>query len=139
MLWKMNWHLWKLIMSRNWLNYLKFVPIQCKWIFKTKWDSKSNINRYKVRLVVKRFTERECIDFNKTFSPVYKKDSFWTITTLVAHFDLELHQMDVKTTLLNENLDQDIYMKQPEGFKEEGREQLVRRLTRSIYGFKQTF
>ena len=42
--------------------------------------------------------------------------------------------MDVKTTFLNENLDEEIYMKQPEVFEEEGREQLVRRLTRSIYG-----
>ena len=72
-------------------------PIGCKWIFKTKRDSKGNIERYKARLVAKGFTQKEGIDYKETFSPVSSKDSFRTIMALVAHFDLELHQMDVKT------------------------------------------
>ena len=56
---------------------------------------------------------------------------------LVAYFDLELHQMDVKTSFLNGNLDEEIYMQQPEGFQEEENEQLVCKLRRSIYGLKQ--
>ncbi|RDY00767.1 hypothetical protein CR513_16005, partial [Mucuna pruriens] len=74
-------------------------PIGCKWIFTTKKDSKGNIKRYKARLVAKGFTQKEGIDYKETFSPVPSKDSFRTVMTLVAHFDLELHQMDVKTIL----------------------------------------
>jgi len=80
-------------------------PIGCKWIFKTKRDFKGNMERYKARLVAKGNTQKEGIDFKKTFSPVSSKDSFRTIMTLVAHYDLELHQMDVKTTFLNGNID----------------------------------
>ncbi|RDX92639.1 hypothetical protein CR513_25194, partial [Mucuna pruriens] len=71
-------------------------PIGCKWIFKIKKDSKSNIERYKTRLVVKGFTQKEVIDYKETFSPVSSKDSFRIVMILVAHFDLELHQMHIK-------------------------------------------
>ena len=56
---------------------------------------------------------------------------------LVAHFDLKLQQMDVKQIFLNRNLDEKIYMKQPKDFEKQGREQLVCKFKRSIYGFKQ--
>ena len=56
---------------------------------------------------------------------------------LVAHFDLELHHMDVKTTFLNGDLSEEVYMSQPEGFKENGKENMVCGLKRSIYGHKQ--
>ncbi|RVW29582.1 Retrovirus-related Pol polyprotein from transposon TNT 1-94 [Vitis vinifera] len=90
--------------------------IGCKWVFKTKKDPLGNIERYKVRLVAKGFTQNEGIDYKETFSPVSKKDSLRVIMTLVAHFDLELQQMDVKTTFLNGNLEEEVYMKQLEGF-----------------------
>jgi Reverse transcriptase (RNA-dependent DNA polymerase) len=56
---------------------------------------------------------------------------------LVAHYDLELHQMNVKTAFLNGDLDEDVYMDQPEGFSVEGKEQLVCKLKKSIYELKQ--
>ncbi|RVW13581.1 Retrovirus-related Pol polyprotein from transposon TNT 1-94 [Vitis vinifera] len=112
-------------------------PIGCKWIFKTKRDSKGNIVRYKARLVAKGFTQKEGIDYKETFSPVSSKDSFRIIMTLVAHYDLELHQMDVKTAFLNGNIDETIYMVQPENFESNESKQLVCRLKRSIYGLKQ--
>ncbi|RVW58712.1 Retrovirus-related Pol polyprotein from transposon TNT 1-94 [Vitis vinifera] len=62
-------------------------PIGCKWIFKTKRDSKGNIVRYKARLVAKGFTQKEGIDYKETFSPVSSKDSFRIIMALVAHYD----------------------------------------------------
>ncbi|RVX07671.1 Retrovirus-related Pol polyprotein from transposon TNT 1-94 [Vitis vinifera] len=90
-------------------------PIACKWVFKTKCDYSGQIERYKARLMVKGYSQREGIDFKETFSPVSTKDSFRVIMAIVAHFDLELHQMDVKTAFLNGDLDEDVYMEQPIG------------------------
>ena len=73
--------------------------IGCKCVFKTK-DSLGNIERHKARLVGKGFNQREGIDYTKTFSPVSKKDYLRIIMALVAHFDFDLHQMDVKTSFL---------------------------------------
>ena len=112
-------------------------PIGCKWIFKTKRDSMGNLERYKARLVAKGFTQKEGIDFKETFSPVSTKDSFRTIMALVAHFDLELHQMDVKTAFLNGDIDETIYMMQPENFVSGDPKRMVCKLKKSIYGLKQ--
>ena len=87
--------------------------IGCKWVFKTKKDSLGNIERHKARLVAKGFNQREGIDYTETFSHVSKKDSLRIIMALVAYFDFDLHQMDVKTTFLNGNLEEEVYMKQP--------------------------
>jgi hypothetical protein len=74
--------------------------------------------------VAKGFTQREEVDYNETFSPVSCKDSFIIIMALVAHFDLELHQMDAKTAFLNGYLEEKVYMKQPKGFFMEGKEHM---------------
>ena len=99
--------------------------VGCKWVYKTKYDSKGNVERFKARLVAKGFTQREGIDYTETFSPVSNKDSFWILIEAIARFDLELHQMDVKTAFLNGDLQEDVYMAQPEGFVVEGKEPLV--------------
>ena len=85
----------------------------------------------------KGFTQREGIDYNETFSSVSCKDSFRIIMTLMAHYDLELHQMDVKTAFLNGDLDENIYMAQPKGFIVRGKEHMGCCLKKSIYGLKQ--
>ena len=112
-------------------------PIGFKWIFKTKRDSKGDVDRYKARLVAKGYTQKEGIDYKETFSPVSSKDSFRTIMALVAHFDLELHQMDVKTAFLNGDIDETIYMVQPENFVSGDTMRMVCKLKKSIYGLKQ--
>ena len=75
--------------------------VRCKWVFKTNHDSNGNIERHKARLVAKGFTQKDGVDFKETFSHVSKKDSFRIIMVMVAHSDLELHQMDVKSAFLN--------------------------------------
>ena len=98
-------------MSTNGVWDLERIPkgaktVGCKWVYKTKYDFKGNVERFKARLVVKGFTQREGINYNETFSPVSCKDSFRIIMMLVTHYDLELHQMDIKTTFLNGDLEE---------------------------------
>jgi hypothetical protein len=102
-----------------------------------KCDSKGNIERFKARLMAKGFTQREDIDYTKTFSPVSCKDSLKIIIMLVAHYDLELHQIDVKTTLLNMDLLENVYMAQSKAFAMKGKEYMRCHLKKSIYGLKQ--
>jgi hypothetical protein len=87
--------------------------------------------------VAKAFTQRECIDYTETFSPVSCNDSLRIIMMLVAHYDLELHQMDVKTTFLNGDLLENVYMEQPKDFAVKGKEYMGCHLRKSIYGLKQ--
>ena len=79
-------------------------------MFKTKRDAKGQVKRYKTRLVAKSYNQREGIDFKEPFSPVCTKDSLRIIMAIMTHFDLELYQMDVRTTFLNGDLVEDVYM-----------------------------
>ena len=106
-------------------------------IFKTERDSKGEVERYKTRLFTKGFTQKEDIDFKETFSSVSTKDSFKIVMALVVYFDLELHHMDVKTTFLNGNIDETIYMVQPKNFVFGDPKKTVCKLKKSIYGLKQ--
>jgi hypothetical protein len=111
--------------------------VGCKWVYKTKCDSNGNIERFKARLMAKGFMQRECIDYTETFSPVSCKDSLRIIMALVAHYDLELYQMNVKTTFLNGNLLENVYMAQHKGFAVKGKEHMWCHMRKSIYGLKQ--
>jgi hypothetical protein len=71
--------------------------------------------------VAKGFTQRKGIDYIEIFSPVSCKDSLRIIMVLVVYYDLELHQMDVKTTFLNGDLLKNVYMAQPKGFAVKGK------------------
>ena len=88
--------------------------------------------------VAKGYNHQEGIDFKENFSPVSNNDSRRIIMAIVAHFNLELHQMDVKTTFLNGDLVKGVYMSQPIVFKEVSKEHMVCKLQKSIYGLKQT-
>ncbi|RDX93483.1 hypothetical protein CR513_24253, partial [Mucuna pruriens] len=88
-------------------------------------DSQGNIERHKERLIDKGFTHREGIDYIETFAIVSKKESLQVIKALVAHFDFELHQMDMKTMFFNGDLEEEVYMKQPKGFSSGDGEHLI--------------
>ena len=78
----------------------------CKWVLRKKLKSDGSLNKYKVRLIAKGFTQVERIDYEETFSPVMKFQSMQTLAALIACRDLELQQMDVKTALLNCELEE---------------------------------
>ena len=113
--------------------------IECRWLFKLKEGvSDSDPPRYKARLVAKGYTQREGIDFNEIFSPVVKFKTIRIMLSLVACFDLELEQLDVKTAFLHGELEERIVMRQPEGFVDKSKSGHGCLLKKSLYGLKQS-
>ena len=86
------------------------------------------MEKYKFRLVAKVFSQVLGIDFGDIFSPVFKVASIRLILSVVVAFYFEVEQMDVKTEFLHGDLEEEIYMKQPEGFMVKGKKELVCRL-----------
>ncbi|KAL0546234.1 hypothetical protein IC582_016140 [Cucumis melo] len=114
-------------------------PIDCKWIYKRKRDQAGKVQTFKARLVAKGYTQKKGIDYEKTFSPVAMLKSIRIFLSITTFYDYEIWQMDVKTTFLNGNLEECIYVVQPEGFIQKGQEQKVCKLQKSIYGLIQAF
>ncbi|GKF46023.1 zinc finger CCCH domain-containing protein 14, partial [Tanacetum coccineum] len=81
------------------------------------------VDKYKARLVIQGFRQREGLDYFDTYSSVTRITSIRTIIAIAALRNLEIHQMDVKTVaFLNGDLEEEIYMNQPEGFIAPGQE-----------------
>ena len=112
-------------------------PLGSKWIFKRKMKDDGTIDKYKARLVVKGFRQKEGLDYFDTYSPVTRITSIRMLIALAAVYGLEIHQMDVKTAFLNGELEEEIYIEQPEGFVVPGKEKKVCKLIKSLYGLKQ--
>ncbi|CAA0830762.1 cysteine-rich RLK (RECEPTOR-like protein kinase) 8, partial [Striga hermonthica] len=102
--------------------------IGCKWVYKRKRGADGKVETFKARFVAKGYTQKEGIDYEETFSPVAMLKSIRILLAVAAHMDYKIWKMDVKTAFLNGNLDEDIYMQQPEGFIAKGQEHLVCKL-----------
>nr|ABF94929.1 retrotransposon protein, putative, Ty1-copia subclass [Oryza sativa Japonica Group] len=112
-------------------------PVGCKWVFKKKLGHDGTIEKYKARLVAKGYTQKEGEDFFDTYSPVARLTTIRVLLSLAASHGLLVHQMDVKTSFLTGELDEEIYMDQPDGFVVEGQKGKVCKLLKSLYGLKQ--
>ena len=111
--------------------------IGCKWVSRRKYRTDESIQTFKVRLVAKGYRQREGIDYFDTYAPVARITSICVLMALTSIYKLVVHQMNVKTTFLNGNLDEEVYMDQPEGFVLPGNERKVCKLVKSLYGLKQ--
>jgi hypothetical protein len=107
-------------------------PVGCKWVFKIKMKPDGTVDKYKARLVVKGFTQKEGGDYFDTYSPVARVTTIRVLVALAVCNDLLIHQMDVNTTFLHVELDEEIYMKQLDGFVTPGQENKMCRLKKVL-------
>lgn len=111
--------------------------IGCKWVFKVKLNADGSVDKYKARLVAKGYSQKEGIDYSETFAPVVKYVTIRCLLAISAVMDYEIQQMDVKAAFLNGDLEEEIYMQQPEGYVLMDDQQKVWRLRKALYGLKQ--
>ena len=90
-----------------------------KWVYRIK-NEYDGSKCYKARLVVKGFQQKKGIDYLEIFSPIVKMSTIKLVLRMVAIENLHLEQLDVKTAFLHGDLQEDIYMSQPEGFIVQG-------------------
>nr|GFB90051.1 retrotransposon protein, putative, Ty1-copia subclass [Tanacetum cinerariifolium] len=99
-----------------------------KWIFKKKTDMDGIVHTYKACLVAKGYTQLYGVDYEETFSPIADIRAIRILISIAAYYDYEIWQMNVKTTFLNDYLDEDIYMVQPEDNSKRGHIPMQERL-----------
>ena len=86
--------------------------------------------------MAKGFTQVKGVNVHEIYSPVVKHSSIRALLAMVAMKELELYQLDMKTTFLHGELEEEIYMSQPEGFEVDGKEIHWCHLKKSLYGLK---
>ena len=108
-----------------------------KWIFKRKYFPDGAIEKYKAGLVAKGFSQKQNVDYFDTFAHVTMISFIRILIALASMHRLLIHQMDVKITFLNGDLEEEIYMLQPKGCTTHGQENKICKLNKSLYGSKQ--
>ena len=113
--------------------------IGCTWVYKIKRDGEGKIVKFKARLCIRGDMQRDGIDFNETFAPTVKFLTLRVLLALAAHYDLEIEQFDVCTAFLHSPVEEEVYMRQPEGYVKYDTDgtPFVCKLLRSLYGLKQ--
>ncbi|GKE49765.1 zinc finger, CCHC-type containing protein [Tanacetum coccineum] len=98
-------------------------PLGCKWIFKRKLKVDKTVKKFKARLVIQGLKQKSGIDYFDTYAPVARISTIILMIVMTSiHNLMIIHQMDVKTTFLNGELEEEVYMNQPQGFIMPGNE-----------------
>jgi hypothetical protein len=111
--------------------------IGCGWVFREKHNQDGSIECFKAQIVAKGYSQRPGLDYNESFAPTFCPTTLHIIMALAAIEDLELRSVDITAAVINGDLDEEIYMKQPEGFHIGGPNKVCR-LHKSLYGLKQS-
>ena len=111
--------------------------IGVKWIFKTKFNEKGDIDKFKAKLVAKGFHQTHGVDFHEVFAPVARWDTIRLILGLAAQQGWIVQQLDVKSAFLHGELNEDVYVEQPKGFECREEEGKVYKLNKALYGLRQ--
>jgi hypothetical protein len=86
-------------------------------VFKNKRGEDGEVVRNKIRLVAKGFSQVEGLDFGETFAHVARLETIRILLTFAASNGFKLYQIDVKSTFLNGVIQEEVYVRQPPGFK----------------------
>ena len=108
-------------------------PVGVKWIYKVKRNSTGEITRHKAHLVAKGYSKKKGKDYDEVFSPVARAESIRNLIALSAQFKWKVHHLDVKSAFLNGEIEEEIYVYQPEGFIKKGKEDYLLRLKKALY------
>lgn len=111
--------------------------IGLKWVFKTKYQADGKIQKYKARLVAKGYRQQYGVDYEETFAPVVRFETVRVALALAAQMKWPVFQFDVKSAFLNGDLQEEVYVSQPDGFVIKGKESKVYKLRKALYGLKQ--
>eukprot|EP00253_Pinus_taeda_P012602 PITA_12602 len=111
--------------------------VTSRWIYKVKHAADGNIEKFKARFVARGFSQVEGVDYEETFTLVARYTSIRSIISIAAEMGWKIHQMDVKTAILNGFIQEEVYIEQPQGFEVHGKESLVCKLKKALYGLKQ--
>ncbi|GJU38864.1 retrovirus-related pol polyprotein from transposon TNT 1-94, partial [Tanacetum coccineum] len=111
--------------------------IALKWIYKVKLDEYGDVLKNKARLVAKGYRQEEGIDFEESFAPVARIEAIRIFIANAATKNMIIYQMDVKTAFLNGDLQEEVFVSQPEGFEDPDNPTHVYRLKKALYGLKQ--
>ncbi|KAI3782063.1 hypothetical protein L2E82_12095 [Cichorium intybus] len=112
-------------------------PIGLKWVFKLKKDASGKFTTHKARIVAKGYVQRKGIDFDEVFAPVARLETVRLMLALAAKEGWTVHHLDVKSVFLNGTLEEEVYVSQSEGFIVAGKEHMVYRLSKALYGLRQ--
>jgi hypothetical protein len=112
-------------------------PVKCKWVYKLKLLPNGGIERFKARLCAKGYTQKLNVDYFDNYAPVVDIMTFFYMFAYGIANNMCILQVDVKTAFLYGDLEEEIYMNQPEGFIKPGDEDKVCLLKQSLYGLKQ--
>nr|GFD14542.1 retrovirus-related Pol polyprotein from transposon TNT 1-94 [Tanacetum cinerariifolium] len=110
--------------------------ITLKWIYKVKLDELGGILKNNARLVARGYRQEEGIDFEESFAPVARLEAIRIFLAYAAYKNMVVYQMDVKTTFLNGNLREDVYVSQPNEFVDPDYPNHVYKLKKALYGLK---